>query len=244
MRRSVLGSYLDEMVQLQKAGNRPLARFEEVRQVTIQGPNDVLAALNQGQRTTVLSATAAPFIPQSIQDAEFSSTASDATDEPTSTSSQEDPQMEGTEQDEDANDGELATETEAARTSNHEMSKEDMAPVVTLEATAAELSSVALIKAKYALYKSKRQRATKESAQSKRIRQHFLTCLQSVGDACWPSRYRRMVFLGIVPLILACLDQISERAAAARSKIQKQLDRPSDQTVDYDSYFERIGKFT
>jgi len=230
------------MVQLRRAGQGPLTSFRNVRQVAIQDVNDVLPALAQGRRSTTLSATATPFIPQHVLAAETAFAESSSMEEAPSTKSLEDQHVEHLVQHKGANDAELLLEPGRA-SSDLEMTQEDMAPVITLEATAEELEAVTRIKATYARYKLKRQRATEEKAHSKSVRQLFVTCLQSVGEAPWPSTYRKIVFLGVVPHILACLDEMSERARATRSKLQKQLDGANDHTVNYDSFLDRIGKF-
>ncbi|KLO20395.1 hypothetical protein SCHPADRAFT_897689 [Schizopora paradoxa] len=240
VRKTVAGSYLDEMVQLHRTGERQLASFDGVCQVTIQGPNDVLAALTQGQRASTLSATAAPFVPQSILSKD------DGDGGLESALSQED-QLPDDAEEEDVNEAVLPTESnDVGATEAHEMSKEDMAPVVTLQATDEELKAVARIQAAYKSYKSKRQLETKDSAHFKRIRKHFSTCLQSTSnsDAEWPSRYQKMFFLGVFPHIFVCIDQVYEQATAGKKKANRQLNQANDHTTDYDSFLQRIHKFT
>lgn len=224
------------MVQLQRVGERQLASFDGVRQVAIRGPDDVLAALTQ--RASTLSATAAPFIPQNI----LSHDNGDLTH-----SSQEDSlQDEAGEEEEDANETEFPMQqNEEGATKAHEMSKEDMAPVVTLQATDEELNAVARIKAAYKSYKTKRQLKTKTSAHFTRIRLHFSTCLESIAssDANWPSCYPKKFFLGVFPHILVCVDQVYDQATAGKRKANMQLNQANDQTADYDSFLQRINKF-
>jgi len=51
-----------------------------------------------------------------------------------------------------------------------------------------------------------------------------------------------VIFLGVVPYIVACLDHFSEQATTVKRKTQKQLHDADDRTVNYDSIHERLDK--
>ncbi|KAL5535095.1 hypothetical protein ACEPAF_3188 [Sanghuangporus sanghuang] len=254
--RSVPPSNLDEMIHLVQIGRQPmsLASDVKIRKLYFKDRDTLVSLVStiRKERLSKLSADGPVFVPRAVPSSNppVPNDASQAAQADAETSLANDDEDEATKdhREQDNHDdflsqpaeAEVSTELPAPPVVNSLTNEEKAAGrvIVRFFRTLRYRKEVRIIQRWYRAVRARRRELESPGLCGRRARYHK-DCLKVDLERGkqWPSHHHRVVFLGVVPDLLVCLDALQMQLQSNKSNANKQLaSRSSDVQISYDNY--------